>query len=498
MQVTETTNDGLKREFTVVISAKDLNEKTEARLSELGQNIKVPGFRPGKVPMSVLKQRYGQNVMGEVLERAVQDSSSQALQERGLRPAMQPKVEIQKFEEGKDLEYTMELEVMPEFEPMDFSKLELERVEVEVPEKEVEEALERIASQRTETKPLATPRKSQKGDVLVIDFKGTVDGEAFPGMDAEDHHLELGSNAFVEGFEDQLIGLDKGAEKDVKVTFPKEYVNDKLAGREAVFQVAVKDILESVPAKLDDETAKAYGEENLEGLKNRIRQELAKDYGQLTRSKMKRELLDKLADNHDFSVPGGMVEAEFDTIWRQIEDAKKKDALDEEDKGKSDEQLREEYGKIAERRVRLGLLLSEVGRLNDIDVTQEELNSALIQEAQRHPGQERQVIEFFQKNPDALANLRAPIYEDKVIDYILEQAKVSERKVTVEELQAELEAESGGEDKEKKAAAKKSSGKSSGAKKTPAKKGSAAKSDDKAAGAKKTGSTKKTAAKKSS
>lgn len=493
MQVTETNTDGLKREFTVVISAKDLNEKTEARLSELGQNIKVPGFRPGKVPMSVLKQRYGQNVMGEVLERAVQDSSAQALQERGLRPAMQPKVEITKFEEGKDLEYTMELEIMPEFEPMDFSKLELERVEVEVPEKEVEEALERIASQRTETKPLKTPRKSQKGDVLVIDFKGTVDGEAFPGMDAEDHHLELGSNAFVEGFEDQLIGLDKGDNKDVKVTFPKEYVNDKLAGKEAVFNVTVKDILEAVPAKLDDETAKAYGEENLEGLKNRVRQELGKDYGQLSRSKMKRELLDKLAENHDFSVPAGMVDAEFDTIWKQIEEAKKNDALDEDDKGKSDEQLREEYRKIAERRVRLGLLLSEVGRLNSIDVTQEELNSALIQEAQRHPGQERQVIEFFQKNPDALANLRAPIYEDKVIDYIMEQAEVTDRKLTVEELQAELEAESRGEAEEKPAAAKKSGGQ-----KSSAKKASSAKSGGKSSGVKKSGSTKKASAKKTS
>lgn len=493
MQVTETNTDGLKREFTVVISAKDLNEKTEARLSELGQNIKVPGFRPGKVPMSVLKQRYGQNVMGEVLERAVQDSSAQALQERGIRPAMQPKVEITKFEEGKDLEYTMELEIMPEFEPMDFSKLELERVEVEVPEKEVEEALERIASQRTETKPLETPRKSQKGDVLVIDFKGTVDGEAFPGMDAEDHHLELGSNAFVEGFEDQLIGLEKGDNKDVKVTFPQEYVNDKLAGKEAVFNVTVKDILESVPVKLDDETAKAYGEENLEGLKNRVRQELGKDYGQLSRSKMKRELLDKLAENHDFSVPAGMVDAEFDTIWKQIEEAKKNDALDEDDKGKSDEQLREEYRKIAERRVRLGLLLSEVGRLNNIDVTQEELNSALIQEAQRHPGQERQVIEFFQKNPDALANLRAPIYEDKVIDYILEQAEVTDRKLTVEELQAELEAESRGEGQEKPAAAKKSGGQKSSAKQT-----SSAKSGGKSSGAKKSGSTKKAAAKKTS
>ena len=495
MQVTETTNDGLKREFTVVISAQDLNEKTAARLSELGQNIKVPGFRPGKVPMSVLKQRYGQNVMGEVLERAVQDSSSQALQERGLRPAMQPKVEITKFEEGKDLEYTMELEIMPEFEPMDFSKLELERVEVEVPEKEVDEALERIASQRTETKPLDKARKSQKGDVLVIDFKGTVDGEAFPGMEAEDHHLELGSNAFVEGFEDQLVGLDKGETKDVEVTFPEQYVNDKLAGKEAVFNVTVKDILESAPAKLDDETAKAYGEENLDGLKNRVRQELAKDYGQLTRSKMKRELLDKLADNHDFTVPAGMVDAEFDTIWKQIEDAKKNDALDDDDKGKSDEQLKEEYRKIAERRVRLGLLLSEVGRLNDVDVTQEELNSALIQEAQRHPGQERQVIEFFQKNPDALANLRAPIYEDKVIDFIIEQAKVSDRKTTVEELQAELEAENSGEKKEEKSA-KKSGGKKTAAKKAPAKKAAASKASDKESGAKKSASTKKAAAKK--
>ncbi len=493
MQVTETNTDGLKREFTVVISAKDINEKTEVRLNELGQNIKVPGFRPGKVPMSVLKQRYGQNVMGEVLERAVQDSSSQALQERGLRPAMQPKVEITKFEEGKDLEYTMELEIMPEFEPMDFSKLKLERVEVEVPESEVEEALQRIAAQRTETKPLAKARKSKKGDVLVIDFKGTVGGESFPGMDAEDHHLEIGSNAFVAGFEEQLIGLDKGQVTDVKVTFPDGYVNEKLSGKEAVFNVTVKDILESVQVELDDEAAKAYGEESLEGLKNRVRQELGKDYAQLSRSKMKRELLDQLADNHDFGVPAGMVDAEFDTIWRQIEEAKKNDQLDDDDKGKSDEQLREEYRKIAERRVRLGLLLSEVGRLNNVDVSQEELNSALIAEAQRHPGQERQVIEFFQKNPDALANLRAPIYEDKVIDHILELAKITERKMTVEQLQAELEAENAGDSEKPKKAAKKSDGKKAPAKKA-ADKGDAAKDS----GAKKPAAAKKAAAKKSS
>lgn len=441
MQVTETRTDGLKREYKVLIKADDIGEKMSGKLQELGSQVKIPGFRPGKVPVTILKQRFGKSVMGEVLQNAVQDSSTQAITERGLRPATQPKIEITSFDEGKDLEYTIALEVLPEFEPMDFSQLAVHRTVVDVEDSAVEETLNDLAQAYKDTKPLDAPRPAQSGDVLVVDFKGTVDGEAFPGMEAEEHHLELGSNSFIEGFEDQLIGAETGETREVKVTFPEAYANDKLAGREAVFIVTVKDILGSSPAEIGDGLAQRLGEENLDSLKAAIRERLANEYKEIARSKLKRELLDKLADGHDFAVPEGMVEAEFHTIWHQIEEDRKNDRLDPEDAAKSEDDLKAEYRAIAERRVRLGLLISEVGRRNGIEVTQEELNRALLREAQQYPGQERQVFDFFQKTPEAMANLRAPIFENKVVDFIVDLAQVEERRVTPDEFRAELEAE---------------------------------------------------------
>jgi trigger factor len=316
-------------------------------------------------------------------------------------------------------------------------------------------------------------------------------------MSGEDHHLELGSNRFVEGFEDQLIGIGKGEETEVKVTFPDEYVNDKLAGKEALFQVKVKDILATEPRPIDDELAKSLGEESLETLKQRVREQIEQDYAQFTRSKMKRELLDKLAENHDFPVPDGMVDAEFEAIWPQVEEDMKKGRLDPEDADKDEETLKQEYRDIAERRVRLGLLLSEVGRQNNIDVTQDELNRALMQEVQRYPGQEREVIDYYQKNPQAQANLRAPIYEEKVVDFISELAQVKERTVSTDELRAEITGESGaeGSGQEKKGAtgAKGSKGSKGSAKKSSAKGtksakgGSGQSADKKASGGKASG-----------
>ncbi len=445
MQVTETHTEGLKREYKVLISAEDIDQKVTGRLEELGAQIKVPGFRPGKVPMRVLKQRFAKSVMGEVLERAVNDSSSQALSERGLRPAIQPKIEITAFDEGKDLEYTMALEILPEIQPMDFAAIELERIAIEVEGSAVDEALADLAKAHKTTKPLDKPRKSQSGDVLVIDFKGTVDGEAFPGMEAEDHHLELGSNSFIQGFEGQLIGAGVGDAREVKVTFPEGYANDKLSGREAIFAVTVKDVLESVPAMVDDEFATKLGEQDLESVKQRVRERLASEYGDFARSRLKRVLLDRLAEGHDFAVPEGMVEAEFEAIWKQIEEDREAGRLDDDDAAKSDDDLKGEYRTIAARRVRLGLLISEVGRANGIEVTQEEVNRALMQEAQRHPGHEREVFEFYQRTPEAIANLRAPIFEDKVVDFIVDLAKVTERKVTPEELREEIAAEAASE-----------------------------------------------------
>ncbi len=441
MQVTETNADGLKREFKVVIDANEIDKKVQTRLKEAGKQARIPGFRPGKAPMGLLRQRFGQAVLGEVLEGAVKDSSEQAIQERGLRPAQQPKIEVESFDEGKDLEYKISMEVLPDVEPADFSQVELEKLTVTVPEAEVDEALERLASHHKESKALEEPRPAQKGDILVVDFKGSVDGEELEGMAGEDQELELGSNRFVEGFEDQLIGAEPGEDREVKVTFPSAYMNERLAGREAVFQVKVKDIREAEPVTLDDELAKKFGEDSLDELKDRVREQIRQDYEKVARNKVKRVLLDRLSELHDFDVPPTMVEQEFAQIWQQIEQDKHAGKLDPEDAGKSDEELRRDYQAIAERRVRLGLLLSEVGRRNALEVTQEELNRALIEELQRHPGQERQVFEFFQNNPNAMAQLRAPLYEEKAVDFILDQAKVTEREVTPQELRDELEKE---------------------------------------------------------
>jgi trigger factor len=439
MQVTETNAEGLKREFKVQIAADEIDEKMAGRLAELGTTVKVPGFRPGKVPLQILKQRFGKSVLGEILERAVSDSSNQALNERGLRPATQPKIEITAFDEGKDLEYTMELELLPDIEPMDFSKIQLERSNIEVEESAVQETIEDLAKAHKKTKPLEAPRKTRGGDVLVIDFSGTVDGEAYPGMAAEDHHLELGSSGFVEGFEDQLIGVDIGETREVKVTFPEAYVNDRLAGREAVFTVTLKNILESVPMAIDDELATTLGETDLEALRARIRERLGAEYKGFARARLKRQLLDRLAEGHEFPVPEGMVEVEFESIWRQIEQDREAGKLDPEDAEKSEDELKKDYREIAERRVRLGLLISDVGRLNGIEVTEEEANMALFREAQQYPGKEREVFEFYQKTPEAMANLRAPIFEDKVVDFIVDLADVTERAVTIEELRKEME-----------------------------------------------------------
>ena len=441
MQVTETNAEGLKRAFKVQLEAREIDEKLTGRLVELGNDVKVPGFRPGKVPIKILKQRFGNKVLGEVLERAVSDSSNQALSERGLRPAMQPKIEITSFDEGEDLEYTIELELLPDVQPMDFSQIELERTVIEVAEKAVDETISDLAKSHKTTKPLETPRESRSGDVLVIDFAGTVDGEAFPGMAAEDHHLELGSSSFIAGFEEQLIGAGAGDALEVKVTFPKEYVNDRLAGQDAIFKVTVKDILESVPRAIDDELATTLGTADLTALKEQVREKISAEYKDFGRSRLKRQLLDRLAESHDFPVPEGMVDAEFDAIWKQVEQDKKDDQLDPEDAEKDEDDLKSEYRDIAVRRVRLGLLISEVGRINGIEVTEEEANMALYREAQQYPGKEREIFEYYQKSPEAMANLRAPIFEDKVVDFIIDLAKVTERSLTAEKLREEMETE---------------------------------------------------------
>ena len=445
MQVTELSAEGLKRQFKIVVPAGDLSAKVDERLAELAKTAQMPGFRQGKVPVGLLKKQYGQALFGEALEAAVNSSTAKAIEDRGLKPALQPRVDLKTLEEGKDVEFEVVIEVLPEIGKLDFSGVELERLKAVVPEKDVEEAIGRIAKANREQKPVDPPRPAQKGDAIKLDFVGSVDGTEFPGGAAQDYTLELGSGSFIPGFEDQLLGAEVGKTVDVKVTFPADYGSAELAGKDAVFKCTIKEIHEFVDKPADDELAKKNNFDNLEAMRKAVADRIGQDYAQVSRTMVKRQLLDKLADSHKFDVPEGLVEGEFNAIWQRIEEAKKAGQALEDD----EEKMKKEYREIAERRVRLGLLLADVGRSNSIDVTPEELNQAVMREAMRYPGQERQVLEFYGKNAELKERLRAPIFEEKTVDFILELAKVSEKSVTPEELlKAAREAEEAEEDGE--------------------------------------------------
>jgi trigger factor len=435
MQVTETKNEGLKREFKIVVPAGDIDGQVNTRLEELKRTVRIPGFRPGKAPVSLMKKKFGPAVMGEVLEKAVGEATQKTLADRGIRPATQPKVEVNSFAEGTDLEYTLSVEALPEIELQDFHALELERMVAEPEESEIQSALERLANANKTSEPVSEDRPSQKGDILLIDFVGKIDGEAFPGGKAESYELELGTGTFIPGFEDQLTGVKAGAHVDVKVKFPEEYGAQELAGKDAVFEVDVKEIRQGKPAAIDDELAKKVGAENLEGLKKNIREEHERELKSLSRLRLKRKLLDALAEHYTFPVPEAMTEAETNAIWHQFEEQRKAGRLDmSEYEGKSDDEIKADLRGIAERRVRLALVLAEVGRTNDIQLGRDELNRALANEARRYPGHEKEVVEYYRKTPQALESLRGPLIEDKVVDFVIELAKVAEKKVTVAEL----------------------------------------------------------------
>ena len=469
MQVTETNADGLKHEFKIVIPAGELETQITRRLDQLGRQIRLPGFRPGKVPQSLLRQRYGNAVRGEVLNDTLQGSSAEAIRERNLRPALQPKVEIVSANEGADLEYTMSVEVLPDLPQPDFSVLGLERLVVEIPDADVDQAVARMAEQFRKSEPVT--RAAKKGDILVADVVGKVGEQELPGTKAEGRSIELGAEGLLPGFTEQLEKVKAGQSRSVKVTLPENYGNPDFAGKEAVFDIAVKEVRERQPAVIDDKLAEEVGLENLAELKQEVRDRIARDYSVVTRQRLKRLLLDKLAAQYDFPVPPGMVEIEFNNIWQQHEAEKNYAAQNAAASGdapaeassageaappaEDDEKLRAEYQSLAERRVRLGLLLAEVGRNANINVTQDELNQALIREAQRFPGSERRVLDYYRQNPEAAGNLRAPIFEEKVVDYIVELAKPEERKVSPQELLALSEADEADEAAEEKPAEKK-------------------------------------------
>lgn len=453
MQVKELKQNGLNHELEITVTAQDIDKRVDLQLVEVGKTAKLPGFRPGKVPMAMLKKRYGKAIMGEVLEKAVDETSQKALQDRKLTPALRPKIEVKSFDEGKDLTYTIAVEVLPEFKVVDFKGVKLERPVAKVAAKSVDEALERIAQNNQGTEEVKTKRGAKEGDTLVMDFHGRTadDNKEHPGMHAHGHNLTLGSGQFIPGFEDQLIGVKAGEKREVKVSFPEEYGAKELAGRDAIFDVDVSQIREPVESKIDDELAKSLGLDDLKALRAAVEEQLQKEFDSQSRLNLKKALLDFLDDEHDFQIPQGMLEMENDNIIHQVELDRQRHG---EDKELSDEE-KAEFKSISERRVRLGLILSQVGNENKLNVGDQELQRAVIAEAQKFPGQEREVFDYYAKNPQALESLRAPLFEEKVVDFILELAEVTDKTVTPEELLKALEEDEEVKPKKKKASSAK-------------------------------------------
>ena len=440
MQVVEKSNEGLSRVIAVTIPVAELNEKLEARIKEVAPQMKLKGFRPGKVPASYVKKTFGRDFMGEIINASLNETSQSALEEAKIRPAAPAEMKLvsdmDKVIAGEeDLSYEMSLEVMPEFTPVDPSTLKLERPTYEASDADLEEALTELASQAKtyEDKKGKTP-KAAEGDQLTIDFVGKLDGEVFEGGSAEDADLVIGSGRFIPGFEEQLKGAKIGEEKTIEVTFPEDYQAKNLAGKLATFDIKVKAIKSEAEAKIDDEFATRIGLESLDKLKELLKSNLDQQYAGAARFKLKRALLDVLDEAHSFDLPPKMVEAEFDGIWAQVSADKDAGRLPEEDAAKSEEDLKAEYKKIAERRVRLGLVLAEIGRANDVNVTDQELTNAILNEARNYPGQEKMVLDFYRQNPNAAAQLRAPIYEEKVVDLIVSKAKVKDVAISKEDL----------------------------------------------------------------
>jgi len=446
MQVTETLNEGLKREIKVVVPAKDLEAKLSERLENARSRVRINGFRPGKVPTAHLRKVYGKSFMAEVVNEILNETPGSVLSERNEKSATQPEIvmtedekEAEQVLEGKaDFVFSLNYEVLPKIEVKDVSDIAVTREVVDVTDEEVDEQVKRVASSTCsfETKK----GKAEDGDRVTIDYLGKLDGEPFDGGADTDAQLVLGSGQFIPGFEEQLIGVKAGDEKQIKVTFPENYGAEHLAGKEATFDITVKEVAKPGELELNDETAKKLGIETMDRLRQVIREQIESQYGSFTRQKVKRQILDALDGQYQFEAPQKLVDAEFNNIWAQINNDLQEAGRTFEDEETTEEAAREEYRKLAERRVRLGLVLSEIGEKAGIEVTEDELQRALYDQVRRYPGQEQQIYEFFRRTPDAVANLRAPIFEEKVVDHLLSSIKVTDKKVTKEELMAEDEA----------------------------------------------------------
>ncbi|MEP1422878.1 MAG: trigger factor [Erythrobacter sp.] len=483
MAIKQTTNEGLKRAYLITITAAEIASKIEAEIKKIAPQVKMPGFRPGKVPANLVKKMHGEQIHGQTVNDMIRESVDGMLAKEELRPAMQPAVSLSEgYEEGKDAEITVELEVLPVVEAPSTDDLKLEKLTVPVSDEALEEAIANIAGSNKSYKDAAKSKKAADGNQLIIDFVGKLDGEEFEGGKAEDAALVIGSGAFIPGFEEQLVGAKTGDEKTIDVTFPEDYQAENLAGKEATFDITVKAVKVETETKIDDEFAKNLGLDSLDKLKEIMSGQLEQQTAGLTRTQMKRQLLDQLAAGHDFEVPSQMVEAEFEQIWAQLQqEAAKED--NPEAAIKEIEAEKDDYKTIAERRVRLGLLLSEIGQANNVEVTQQEMQMLIQQAAQQYREEDRErFMQYIQQEPMAAAQLRAPLYEDKVVDFLFDKADVTTREVTVEELQAAIEADEEDEaEKAKSAPKKKAPAKKAAAKKAPAKKAAAKDADEKPA-----------------
>jgi trigger factor len=447
MQITETSNEGLKRTLKVVVGADELGQRFTERLGEIKDRVQLKGFRKGKVPVPHLKKVFGRSLMVEVLQEAVKETTNKALADRDERPAMQPSVnlpedqaEIERVLAGEaDLSYSVSFEVLPKFELADLKALKLEQFVAEVEPEAIDKAVSDLAERSTSWTP-EEGREAATGDRLTVDFVGSIGEEAFEGGRAEDAQIVLGQGSFIPGFEEGLAGAKAGEERSVVATFPADYPVDTLAGKEATFAVKIKEVAAPSRPTIDDEFAKTFGVESLEKLKEAVGAQIQREYDNASRVKLKRELLDQLDAVHKFELPPTLVENEYEAMWRQYTENLKQAGKTVADEEKPEEELRADYRRIAERRVRLGLVIGEIAEGNKIEITQDEMRRALIEQARRFPGHEKAVYEYYEKTPGALAELRGPIFEEKVVDFALQQASPPEKKVSKDELFKQVEA----------------------------------------------------------
>ncbi len=445
MQTVETLNEGLKRAYTLTINAKDIDSKVDVELKRLAPQMKMPGFRPGKVPANLIRKMHGPALTQDALNAAIQEGVQNLVAEKQLRPAMQPSVELEDgYDLGKDAVVKVEMEVLPQVPAPAIDGLKLERLTVPVADEAVTEQLQKFADQQKKWDDAADDYAAAMGDLVTVDFVGkTADGVAFDGGTGTDMGVELGAGRLIPGFEDQLVGVKTGEEKVLNVTFPEEYQEKSLAGQPATFDITVKSVKTAGESKIDEDLAKSLGLESLEQLSGLLKGQIEQEHNGLTRTHMKRKLLDQLAEGHDFEVPPSMVEAEFNQIWSQLQHEATHEA-DPEAAMAEMEGERDDYRKIAERRVRLGLLLSEIGQANGVEVSNQEMQRLLAQAAQQYPAEQRQqFMQYVQSEPMAAAQLRAPLYEDKVVDFLFEKAEITDREATREELEAAIESEDG-------------------------------------------------------